>query len=356
LLDASIDPEAVLEGTLRTDRISVRPAKFPLAIDWPEEIYEYTEASWSILVDDREFPLSEVGIELVAPSVDGALAFRLVADDVAVGVVLELFETEAGPDCRFVVEAGRTARLRRGDSDPQALADFFSSLPPVIRFADGSSLEGNELVVLKMDALPYDRNKLVAWDWAGTDIKRESQGRARDAGTVQARVIREVRGLGYEVIMDDDDPGELADVVAIRRATVGGHPCIEVALYHCKYSEESYAGARVGDLYEVCGQAQKCISWMASPERQTDMFVHLLHRSAGREDKWGTGRFEVGTPELLEEIREMSRTNPVSVQVFIVQPGVSKAKASQQQLELLSVTENHLLETYQLPFVAIVSA
>lgn len=52
----------------------------------------------------------------------------------------------------------------------------------------------------------------------------------------------------------------------------------------------------------------------------------------------------------------MSRTNPVTVQVFIVQPGVSKAKASRQQLELLSVTENHLMETYQLPFVAIVSA
>lgn len=154
----------------------------------------------------------------------------------------------------------------------------------MIRFADGSSLEGNELVVLKAEALPYDRNKLVAWDWSGTDIKRESQGRTRDAGTVQARVIREVCSLGYEVVMDDDDPGELADVVAIRRASVDGHPCIEVALYHCKFSEELFAGARVGDLYEVCGQAQKCISWMASPERQTDMFAHLLYRNADREE------------------------------------------------------------------------
>lgn len=356
LLDASIDPESVLEGTLRTDRISVRPAKFPLTIDWPEEIYEYTEASWSILIDDREFPLSEVGIELVSPGETGPLAFRLVSNDLAIGVVLELFETAAGPDCRFVVEAGRTARLQRGESDPQELADFFTSLPPVIRFADGSSLEGNELVVLKADALPYDRNKLVAWDWSGTDIKRESQGRTRDAGTVQARVIRAVCNRGYEVVMDDDDPGELADVVAIRRGSLDGHPCIEVALYHCKFSEESFAGARVADLYEVCGQAQKCISWMASPERQTDMFAHLLYRNADREEKWSATRFEVGTPELLEEIREMSRTNPVTVQVFIVQPGVSKAKASRQQLELLSVTENHLMETYQLPFAAIVSA
>lgn len=356
VLDASIDPEAVLEGTLRTDRVSVRPAKFPLAIDWPEEIYEYTEASWSILMDDREFPLSAVSIELVAPGEDGPLAFRLVSDDLEIGVVLELFETAAGPNCRFVVEAGRTARIRRGESEPQELGDFFSSLPPVIRFADGSSLEGNELVVLKTDAVPYDRSKLVAWDWAGTDIMRESQGRTRDAATVQARVIREVCGLGYEVVMDDDDPGELADVVAIRRARVDGHPCIEVALYHCKFSEKSYAGARVGDLYEVCGQAQKCVSWMVSPERQTGMFVHLLYRNADREEKWGGSRFEVGTPELLEEIREMSRTNPVSVQVFVVQPGVSKAKASRHQLELLSVTENHLMETYQLPFTAIVSA
>ena len=46
----------------------------------------------------------------------------------------------------------------------------------------------------------------------------------------------------------------------------------------------------------------------------------------------------------------MSRLCPVSLKIYIVQPGLSKAQASPEQLELLSVTETYLMETYRLPF------
>jgi hypothetical protein len=62
--------------------------------------------------------------------------------------------------------------------------------------------------------------------------------------------------------------------------------------------------------------------------------------------------FERGDGDLLE----ISHLCPVALKVFIVQPGLSKANAPQDQLELPSVTENHLLETYQLPFGVIASA
>jgi len=39
----------------------------------------------------------------------------------------------------------------------------------------------------------------------------------------------------------------------------------------------------------------------------------------------------------------------------IVQPGLSKAQVSREQLELLSVTETYLMETYRLPFGVIAS-
>ena len=53
---------------------------------------------------------------------------------------------------------------------------------------------------------------------------------------------------------------------------------------------------------------------------------------------------------------EMSRLCLVSLAIFIVQPGVSKAGASHDQLELLSVTENHLMETFRIPFGVIASS
>ena len=50
----------------------------------------------------------------------------------------------------------------------------------------------------------------------------------------------------------------------------------------------------------------------------------------------------------------MSHTTRITMKIVVVQPGVSKAAISEPQLRLLSVTENYLTETYQLPFKAII--
>ena len=66
-------------------------------------------------------------------------------------------------------------------------------------------------------------------------------------------------------------------------------------------------------------------------------------------------RFEIGNKDDLIKIRELSNRLKISLHIFIVQPGVSKSVVSQQQLELLSVTENYLMETRMFPFTAIIS-
>lgn len=91
---------------------------------------------------------------------------------------------------------------------------------------------------------------------------------------MQARVIQVLAHGDYQVIFDDDSKGEIADVVAIR--VVGGleaPTAIEIELYHCKFSHGAAAGARVADLYELCGQAQKCI-WWAGISKEEDRFIH----------------------------------------------------------------------------------
>ena len=60
----------------------------------------------------------------------------------------------------------------------------------------------------------------------------------------------------------------MADIVALRR----GDDKVSVGLWHCKYSGGEGAGARIDDLYEVCGQAQKCVYWREEPRR---MLKHL---------------------------------------------------------------------------------
>jgi hypothetical protein len=192
-------------------------------------------------------------------------------------------------------------------------------------------------------------------DWNGVNIRKESQGRTKSQTSIQARVIRELKNRGdYSIIFDDDDSGEAADVVAISLIGEPSAPS-SIEFYHCKYSSEETPGQRVEDLYEVCGQAQKSIGWISSPQKKSDIFTHLLRREAKRQDDGGPSRFEVGDWELLQTISEMSHLSKMQLSIYIVQPGVSRAQASRDQLLLLAVTETYLLETRQVPFGVITS-
>ncbi len=357
LLDETIDPDEVLKGTLEAKTIIQRPAAMPITVDWPEEMYTTPEMLWSIVIGENVYPLNELDLEVAVRSVDGPLRFRIVSEAQEAEMELELFEDQEGPNYRFVVRTEERVQVRRGErAEAEDATDFFYNDPPVIWFADGSALEGNEFIPLKSTRPPYDAAKIQAWDWTNVNIRKESQGEQKEADSVQATVIRLLLGGDYTMIVDDDGTGEAADIVAIRLIGDASAPTrIDVEFYHCKFSRAATAGRRIEDLYEVCGQAQKSIAWMSSAEKRIDLFTHLLRREARRQDVGAASRYERGDRELLLTIREISRLYPLTLKVFIVQPGLSKAQVSREQLELLSVTETYLMETYRLPFAVIAS-
>ena len=352
LLDENIDPDEVLKGTLEAKAVTERPQLMPITVDWPEEVYTTAEMLWSIVIGDKEYPLSELDLEIVSPSVDGPLRFKIVADDHEAELELQLFEDQEGPNYRFVVQDNVRVQVRRGErADADDAAEFFYEYPPMIWFSDGSALEGNNFIPLKTTHPPYGAEKIVAWDWAGINIRKESQGEQKEADSIQARVIATLKNGDYDMVIDDDGKGEAADVVTIKLIGDAAAPSrIDIEFYHCKYSLAAAPGRRIEDLYEVCGQAQKSIAWMSSHDKRTDLFTHLLRREARRQEAEGASRYEKGDGELLLTIREMSRLCPVSLKIYIVQPGLSKTQATREQLELLSVTDTYLMETYRLPF------
>ena len=140
-------------------------------------------------------------------------------------------------------------------------------------------------------------------------------------------------------IVNDDGAGESADVVAMRLA--GSKLVAE--LYHCKYSADPKAGARLDDLYVVCGQTQKSIRWRERP----DIFLnHLLERESDRKRAGRPSRFEKGTRANV--IGWLNRWQKLHYEfhAIIVQPGLSKAKAEQSHLELFSATQSLLMDTW----------
>lgn len=79
----------------------------------------------------------------------------------------------------------------------------------------------------------YSRESLEDVDWSGVNIQKESQGPARDSDSVQHRVIELLAGeADWEIILDDDGTGEVADAVFLRRHD----RVLDVILAHCKFS------------------------------------------------------------------------------------------------------------------------
>lgn len=347
LLDATLDPEEVLKGTLVPTLIKQRPKKVPIAVEWDEIVYREPESAFAFNVDGFTIYMCNASIVLLSPNESGPLSFGIVSAEASANFEMELVEKNESPD--YVVRAtdGRNATVNYRSRTMTAQA-FFEDYPPTFWFADGSSLTGIEYVELRHQPEPFPRERIEAWDWTGTNIRVESQGLDRKTDSVQYRVIQELRKRPFAVIFDDDDQGEAADVVAV--AEMPDH--IEVEFWHCKYSQEDKPGHRIKELYELCGQAQKSVRWLEQPR---DLFTHLMRREPRKYLGRSGSRYEIGSEKDLLRIREKTHAHRVMLQIFIVQPGVSKAVASPEQLELLAVTENYLMETLAVPFGAVTS-
>jgi hypothetical protein len=155
--------------------------------------------------------------------------------------------------------------------------------------------------------------------------------------SIQEEVIEEIQEEGYDVVVDDDGKGEAADIVALRKNDMS----LEVHLFHCKYSSGEDPGARVNDLYAVCGQAQRSAYRKFHVEKLLD---HLESRAQDRLDRYGTTRFELGGFQTLGNLqKEVDLLDPI-LKVFIVQPGLDAEEASADQLDLIASTELFLRE------------
>ncbi len=347
--DPNIDPEQVLRGTLIPMLIDSRPTSVPVCVDWPVEILDLVESATTITFGATiSQHLTYVSIEPCDFTDSGPIVLRVSSEQREVQVRLKFVGSGKNADFMFIYEDDRRATIKRGAE--YDLCEFLTEYPPTIWFADGSRLDGNVLVQLRSDTPLYSRDRLIPIDWTNIDLTQESQREERRTNTVQFRMIEHIKAEArHEILFDDDGKGEAADIVGISLDSQTLPKLITVDLFHCKYSSSPEPGARISDMYEVCGQAQRSVLWMHNKDRRTDFFAHLLKREALRVESGRATRLEVGTRDRLVQIRDLSRTCRIAIRVFIVQPGLSKVEAAEHQLAVLGVTEKFLHETYQVP-------
>jgi hypothetical protein len=331
-------------------KIDARPHSVPVTIEWPEEFYMRDQDGVHIDVAGENKPFYEVGLDIRFHDENGPLTFRVSTDNKYVDY-----------EIRFVngtveyIPLGNEGVYVSLPRKAASLGEWFLNEPPLIRFADGSFLVKDKLYHPYAERrLRFDPARISVWDWTGVSIKKESQYSrgAKRLDSIQYRVIQELispaNAVAYDIVMDDDNPGEAADVVAIAATDER----LTVHLFHCKFSKEENPGARVDDLYAVCGQAQRSVHWRALAGR---LLGHLLRRESKRLSAGGVSRFEKGDFQALQTLARKAPLLKPDFKIFIVQPGLSARAAGPDELELLGATEIHLKETYQIPLEVIAS-
>ncbi|WP_164844396.1 DEAD/DEAH box helicase family protein [Azoarcus sp. DN11] len=346
LNDETISTVDVFRNVVIPIEVEGRPETVAIAVEWHPDLLARPQERVLIQMRQQEASLYDVELAITSHEPAGSLRFSVVADDI--GAVSEYEVRIADRRATFVSVSGPEASISVGRGVSRPLAEWFAENPPTFYFADGAMMVGNELYPLPEthQRVPFPRERILEWDWQGTDIRMESQREERRPGSIQRKVVlnllAEPAATRFDVVFDDDGSGEIADVVALR---VTGNMLL-VRLYHCKYSSDDAAGARVKDLYEVCGQAQRSVSWKGMVWKMLD---RMRRREVERNQRGGT-RFDQGELADLHGIARQLNVLSVSLEVYAVQPGVSKRDVSRSQLELLGVTENYLRETYDVPF------
>lgn len=350
LLNESIDTATLFEHVITPEEVSDRPALVPVSIDWFDDFSDRRDDLVFLNIGGHEVPLFEVGIDLVEPSEIGPLRFRVYSDT-----------SEATYEIRYAAggvtysSTGSSPAIIRVSRREYPLVQWFDEHHPVIRFEDGSFLQSNELSRTRRgrDRVPFDIARIDVWDWTGVDIRVESQGPTKRSDSIQRRVIDTLLGMtgdrAFDFVFDDDGAGEVADVVAIKQTSRE----LIVCLYHCKYAHGNAPGARVADLYEVCGQTQKSVVWKEEVQR---MLRRLRSREVSRISSGEASRIERGTLAELNTIARKARVLTPVFHHYIVQPGISRSAISRQQLDLLAVTELYLRETYEISLDVVASA
>lgn len=347
LINSTIDVKNIFNFIAKPERILELPQnKNPISIIWNDEIY-YRETEF--FINGISFYDYKINLDFGNIQKD-RISFSIQNDLNKSEYQLILSSDKNSRGYSYVKTSGKDLLFTYGKNESITIQEFFHKYPPIIRFSDSSKMYNDIYFEFKHDIKAFDVSRIEIKDWSGfnANLRKESQydknKSTRREDSIQYIMIQELKNdLDYKIIYDDDDKDEVSDIIALKYFE-DDYSKLIVDLFHCKYSSEDNSGSRLKDLYEVCGQAQRSFHWR---HKLVNLIQHLKLRQNQRLNKGKPTRFEKGGMEELEIIKNIveSGFSEVVFNIYIVQPGVSKAKISDEQLKLLGATDMLLKNT-----------
>ncbi len=336
----AIDPNVVLQHTLAIEKLQQRPNVMPISIDWNPEMYENIESRYTININGSTYDLSKTELNLLNPSVEvnQRLKFTVDTEEHSIQFEIEIGLNQTTEEAFYKINklTNQNCSIQYGTKN-KSLVDFFQETTPTIWFADGSQLYGNLFVKLKVQPDVISNDSIIADDWTGVSINKESQDIAPYIqDSIQYYFIEKIKN-DYQIIYDDDGKGEIADIIAINDSET----IIDIHLYHLKYAIGGNVNNNIDNFYQVCGQAEKSLKWKHKDGRE--FFNHLFKRKTKKLGGNTCSRIIKGTEEDLENLLNQAKwTKAMRFHIYIVQPSLSKANPSNDILLLLGNVQHYL--------------
>lgn len=350
LLDDTIDVNRILSNVLIPKEVKDEfPNETVLTVEWPAETLKTSDERISIVKQGVKLPMAfcEWAYDHAASS-RTRLTFRLVS---ASGELNDTISLELDSERGYRFTGSDDIRIRQGRLDMR-LIDYLYDYPLVVRYVSLKELEGD--LLFEQTTLSPSRiepRQLSAWNWDGVDINVEStwKGGVERPRSVQSRAAAHYVDEGFQIVFNDDDAGEAADLICIQETS----DRIRLVLVHCKYSGKPDPGERVKDVVEVASQAIRSASWRGNFER---LHRHMITRM----NLVGNGvtsrsRFIAGTPAMLAELARSSKMKPVDFEIVIVQPGIACSSITDDQAMVLGSAASYLRQTVDVDLVVVCS-
>lgn len=331
--EEDLDEHNITREFLRPVKIKSTYEENPVSIQWGEYLQTRFEENVTLSFGKDNFNLYD--IDLKVSKENGYINTHIISPKNHTIYKIDISEEHTG-GYDYELLSGEEIKFTIGSNRELYFRELMYQDPIVIHYIDGSFTYNCYLVKVSNEINFFDSSDLISYNW-GSNLTKESMGKERNKNTVQHKTFTIIKD-SYDIIINDDESGEAADLVCIKE--YDDH--ILLSLYHCKFSATEKPGARLQDLYEVCGQAQRSIRWKHTG--MNFLFKHIKKR----EEKWrryGYSRFLVGDMPKIQYIRELSRTKPLKFKVTIVQPGIKKETISDEMLRLLGSTKTFIKKT-----------
>lgn len=351
LIDPTVNVDRIIQNVLIPQVVDgAFPAEQVLSVEWPAETLKTSDERILIMKNGIEVPMAYCEWEHEPDaSTPDRIAFRLLSagGELNEGIALEL---DAEKGYRFT--GPDHVRIRQGRLD-MALLDYLYDYPLVVRYVSLKELEG-DLLYEQTNTAParIEERQLQPWNWVGVDIHVESTWKkgVERPKSIQSRVAAHYVGEDFEVVFNDDDAGEAADLICLKET----EESIRLILVHCKYSGKRDPGERVKDVVEVSSQAIRSASWRGNFER---LHRHMVTRSKLSGSGNATrSRFVKGSMQRLSDIAKAARMKAVEMEIVIVQPGIMRSNLTDDQAMVLGSASAYLRQTIDVDLAVVCSA